>query len=56
MLLKVTTTSYTFVVIGCIFFVVFVFLLDYMKTRIGLNPSNYSENDLIFDSHKELNM
>ena len=47
-LLGITTTSYTFVILGCILFIFFIFLLDYMKTRIGLKPEEYPEEDLIF--------
>lgn len=51
-LLGITTTSYTFIILGCILFVVFIFLLDYMKTRIGLKPEEYSKEDLVFANEK----
>lgn len=47
-LLTITTTSYAFIIIGCIFFTIFIFLLDYMKTKVGLKPEEYPEEDLIF--------
>lgn len=51
-LLSVTTTAYTFIIIGFIFFVIFIFLLNYMKTRVGLKPEEYPEEDLIFVNKK----
>lgn len=51
-LLSITTTSYTFIIIGCIFFIIFIFLLDYMKTKVGLKPDEYSKEDLIFSDEK----
>ncbi len=47
-LLSITTTSYAFIIMGCILFIVFIFLLDYMKTKVGLKPEEYSKEDLIF--------
>lgn len=47
-LLSITTTSYAFIIIGCIFFIIFIFLLDYMKTKVGLKPEEYPKEDLIF--------
>ena len=52
--LGITTTAYTFVIIGCIFFVIFIFLLDYMKSKVGLKPEEYSEEDLVFTSKEDL--
>lgn len=49
-LLSITTTSYALVIIGCMFFIIFVFLLESMKTKVGLNPEEYSEEDLIFSN------
>ncbi len=51
-LLSITTTSYAMIIIGCIFFVIFVFLLDYMKTKVGLKPEEYPKEDLIFSDEK----
>ena len=47
-LLNITTTSYAFIIVGCILFIIFIFLLDYMKTKVGLKPEEYPEEDLIF--------
>ena len=47
-LLTITTTSYALIIIGCLFFTIFTFLLEYMKTKVGLKPEEYSKEDLIF--------
>lgn len=44
-LLSITTTSFALVIIGSIFTLIFILLLDYMKTRVGLNPDEYSTSD-----------
>lgn len=49
-LLSITNTSYTFIIIGSIFFIIFIFLLDYMKTKVGLKPEEYSKEDLAFSN------
>lgn len=49
-LLSVTTTSYAFIIIGSIFFVIFIFLLNYMKSKVGLKPEEYSKEDLVFST------
>lgn len=49
-LLSVTTTSYAFIIIGSISFVVFIFLLNYMKSKVGLKPEEYPKEDLIFST------
>lgn len=51
-LLSITTTSYTFIIIGSIFFVIYIFLLNYMKSKVGLKPEEYSQEDLIFSNEK----
>ncbi len=51
-LLGITSTAYTFITIGLIFFIIFIFLLNYMKTKIGLKPEEYPEEDLIFSNEK----
>jgi hypothetical protein len=47
-LLKVTTTSYVYIILGCIFTVIFIFLLDHMKKTVGLKPEEYEEKDIKF--------
>lgn len=48
-LLDITTTSYVYVILGCIFTVVFIFLLDHMKHTVGLKPKEYPEKDIKFE-------
>ncbi len=35
-LLSITTTSYTLIILGCIFTIVFIILLDYMRLRVRI--------------------
>lgn len=48
-LLEVTSTSYVYVILGCIFTVFFIFLLDYMKGTVGLKPEEYEEKEIKFE-------
>ena len=45
-LLEITTTANTFIIIGCITTIAAVLLVDYMKGKVGLRPSQYSKEDL----------
>ncbi len=47
-LLANTTTAYTTLIVGIISFVVFILILDYMKSRIGLKPEEYRKEDIEF--------
>lgn len=47
-LLEVTNTSYVYIILGCVFTVFFIFLLDYMRGTVGLKPEEYSEKDIKF--------
>ncbi len=47
-LLEITTTSYVYVILGCIFTVFFIFLLDYMKGTVGLKPEEYKKEEIEF--------
>lgn len=47
-LLGFTTTAYVYVILGCIFTVFFIFLLDYMKNTVGLKPEQYPEKEIKF--------
>ena len=47
-LLEITTTAYVYVILGCIFTVFFIFLLDYMKDTVGLKPEQYPEKEIKF--------
>lgn len=45
-LLGFTSTSYAFVIIGSISILTFVFILSYMKPRVGLKPEEYDKKDI----------
>lgn len=45
-LLKYTNTANTFTILGCIFTVITVLMLDNMKDKVGLKPEEYSEKDI----------
>ena len=47
-LLEITSTSYVYVILGCVFTVFFIFLLDYMKDTVGLKPEEYSKKEIEF--------
>ncbi len=47
-LLEVTTTSYVYVILGCVFSVIFIMLLEHMKHTVGLRPEEYPEKDIKF--------
>lgn len=47
-LLSFTSTPTAFIIIGCIFTIMFILLLDYMKTRVGLKPEEYKKQDIPF--------
>lgn len=47
-LLNYTTTAYAVLIIGIVSLILFMGILDYMKTRIGLKPEEYREQDINF--------
>lgn len=47
-LLEITSTSYVYIILGCVFTVFFIFLLDYMKNTVGLKPEEYDKKDIEF--------
>lgn len=47
-LLEHINTSYSLIIIGCLFMVIFTLLLDYMRTRVGLKPEEYKKSDIEF--------
>lgn len=47
-LLEITTTSYVYIILGCVFTVFFILLLDYMKHTVGLKPEEYSKKEIEF--------
>lgn len=45
-LLETISTATVFVILGGIYAIAFIFLLDYMKTRVGLKPEEYRKEDI----------
>lgn len=39
-------TVNSLIIIGCSFFIIFIFILKYMKTRVGLKPEEYRKSDI----------
>lgn len=48
LLLEITSTSFVVTILGLIFLLAFVFILDYMKDKIGLKPEEYDKTDINF--------
>lgn len=48
-LLNHTTTAYASLIIGIVSLVLFIIILEYMKTRIGLRPEEYRKQDIEFN-------
>ena len=51
-LLEITTTANTFIIIGCLTTIAAVLLVDYMRDRVGLKPSQYSKEDLKYSLYR----
>ena len=45
-ILNYINITFTTIVIGCIFILIFVLLLDMMKTRVGLDPEEYNIDEI----------
>ena len=48
-LLEYYTTSTSYLIIGCVGLVVILFVLKYMKKRIGLQPEEYNKKDIEYE-------
>lgn len=46
MLLDGVSIAFATLIVGLIFLLLFTVVLDYMRTRVGLKPENYSKNDI----------
>lgn len=46
-ILKIAQIKFTLIILGCIFIITFVLLLDKMKTRVGLKPEEYSKKEIL---------
>ena len=45
-LLRITNTANSFVIIGILLLIISIGLISYMKTRLGLKPEEYAENEI----------
>ena len=54
-LLNKMSTAYCMIIIGGIFTIIYVLLYKYMKTRVGLKPEEYSEEERKYDEQGEIN-
>ena len=48
-LLDITNITFSTLFVGLLLFLIFILVLDYMKTRFGLKPSEYRKQDIEFD-------
>ena len=48
LLLGFTSTIYAVIIIGLVFLILFIWILDYMKDKIGLKPEEYKKSDINF--------
>ena len=49
LLLKIINVENAFLIIGLLFFVAMIFVLNYMRIRFGLKPEEYSKEDIEFE-------
>lgn len=52
-LLEYTTTSYASLIVGIVSLILFIAILDFMRTRIGLKPEEYRKQDIEFVPKEE---
>lgn len=45
-ILSITNTSTSFIIIGSLLSILFIFLLNYMNGRVGLKPEEYTKKDI----------
>jgi len=53
MVLEYLNIKYAIILMGLLFLAIIIVILDYMKTRIGLKPSQYKKEDLEFTKSEE---
>lgn len=47
-LLGITSVSITIILVGTILLIIFLFILEYMKSHVGLNPEEYSRSEITY--------
>lgn len=54
-LLEYTTTAHVSLIIGIVSLILFILILDFMKTRLGLKPEEYRKQDIEFAPKEQMN-
>ena len=52
-ILGIATTANALIIVGIIFTIIFIVVEQYMKTRVGLKPEEYSKEERKYDELKE---
>lgn len=52
-LLDKMITAYCMIIIGVLFLIIYVLIAVYMKSRVGLNPNEYSKEETKYDEQKK---
>lgn len=52
-ILDIINIRYAMMLIGILFLAIMIVILDYMRSRFGLKPNEYSKEDLEFEANKE---
>ena len=53
-ILGITTSANALIIVGIIFTIIFIAIGQYMKTRLGLKPEEYSKEERKYDELKEI--
>ena len=53
LLLDRMSTAYCMIIVGIIFFLLMIIVINYMKTRVGLKPEEYPKEEIKYDRLKE---
>ncbi len=53
-ILGITTSANALIIVGIIFTIIFIAISQYMKTRLGLKPEEYSKEERKYDELKEI--
>lgn len=53
-ILGITSSAYALIIVGTIFTIIFIAINNYMKTRLGLKPEEYSKEERKYDELKEM--
>ena len=51
LLLEYYSTGTSYLIVGTVGLFIILFILKYMKSRVGLNPEDYNEQDIGYIEH-----